>query len=111
MVTPHLLLTVFDGLVFIVVVVPLLLLLRHRGALPTLPLKGDAITLPRLSVVVPARDEGTSIGRAIGSLLAQDYPDLEVIVVDDRSSDATGRVLGELAGTDSRLAVIRVDEL
>src|SRR6266851_353287 len=71
----------------------------------------ETATLPRLSVVVPARDEGSTIARAVGSLLAQDYPDLEIIVVDDRSSDATGDVLRELAAKDTRLLVLRVDEL
>ena len=62
-------------------------------------------------MVVPARDEGATIARAVGSLLEQDYPEIEVIVVDDRSSDATGEVLGELAAKDRRLLVLHVDEL
>jgi len=104
-------LTIFDALVFIVVVVPFLSLIRHRGALPKLPASHLPAVPPRLSVVVPARDEGSTMARAVRSLLAQDYPDLEVIVVDDRSSDATGDVLRELAATDPRLAMLRVDEL
>ncbi len=111
MVTPPLVLTIFDALVFIAVVVPFGLLIPHRNAIPKLPAMSDTATLPRLSVVVPARDEGSAIGRAVGSLLAQDYPDLEVIVVDDRSSDATGDVLRELAEKDRRLMALRVDEL
>ena len=109
--TPPLLLTIFDVLVFIVVVVPLLFLARHRNAIPKLPSSAEAISLPRLSVVIPARDEGTTIERAARSLLAQDYPAFEVIVVDDRSSDATGDVLRELGAKDGRLSVIRVDAL
>jgi glycosyltransferase involved in cell wall biosynthesis len=109
-VTP-LVLTIFDALVFIAVVAPFLLLIRHRDAIPKLPAMPKTVRLPRLSVVVPARDEGPTIGRALGSLLAQDYPDLEIIVVDDRSSDATARVLGELQASDGRLVVLRVDEL
>jgi glycosyltransferase involved in cell wall biosynthesis len=111
MVTPPLVLTIFDALVFIAVVVPFVLLIPHRNAIPKLPAMPETATLPRLSVVVPARDEGSAIGRAVGSLLAQDYPDLEVIVVDDRSSDATGDVLRELAEKDRRLLALRVDEL
>ncbi|MDP9275213.1 MAG: glycosyltransferase family 2 protein [Chloroflexota bacterium] len=106
-----LVLTIFDAAVFIAVVVPFLLLIRHRSAIPKLPMVPEPLTLPRLSVVVPARDEGSTIGRALGSLLAQDYPDLEIIVVDDRSSDATGDVLRQLAVKDVRLLVLRVDEL
>jgi len=111
MVTPPLVVTIFDALVFLAVVVPFLLLIRHRNAIPTLPAFPGPVALPRLSVVVPARDEGSTIGRALGSLLAQDYPDLEVIVVDDRSSDTTGDVLREIAAKDGRLMVLRVDEL
>ena len=62
-------------------------------------------------MVVPARDEGATIARAVGSLLEQDYPEIEVIVVDDRSSDATGEVLRDLAEKDRRLLVLHVDEL
>jgi glycosyltransferase involved in cell wall biosynthesis len=104
-------LTLFDVLVFLAVVVPFFLLIRYRNAIPKLPALPDPLTLPRLSVVVPARDEGSTIGRAVGSLLAQDYPDLEVIVVDDRSSDTTGDVLRDLAARDRRLLVLRVDDL
>jgi glycosyltransferase involved in cell wall biosynthesis len=109
--TAPLALTVFDALVFLTVVVPFFLLIRHRNAIPNLPALPEPRTLPRLSVVVAARDEGSTIGRAVGSLLAQDYPELEIIAVDDRSSDSTGQVLRELAARDRRLAVLRVDEL
>ncbi|PYQ65335.1 MAG: hypothetical protein DMF54_11400, partial [Acidobacteria bacterium] len=37
---------------------------------------------PRVSVVIPARNEAAGIGRAVGSHLAQEYPDLQVVVVD-----------------------------
>src|SRR5437773_10224696 len=90
---------------------PSLLLIRHRNAIPKLPGIREPPTLPRLSVVVPARDEGATIARAVGSLLEQDYPEIEVIVVDDRSSDATGEVLRDLAEKDRRLLVLHVDEL
>ena len=109
--TAPLLLTIFDALVFLAVVVPFVLLIRHRHAIPKLPASPEPMTFPRLSVVVPARDEGSAIARAVGSLLEQDYPDLEVIVVDDRSSDTTGDVLRGLAAKDRRLLVLRVDEL
>jgi glycosyltransferase involved in cell wall biosynthesis len=110
-VTPPLVVTIFDVLVFLAVVVPSFLLLRHRNAIPKLPRMNEPVTLPRLSVVVPARDEVATIGRAVGSLLEQDYPELEIIVVDDRSSDATGEVLRGLAEKDRHLLVLRVDEL
>jgi len=66
---------------------------------------------PRLSVVVPSRDEAAAVEAGCRSLLAQDYPDLELIAVDDRSRDATGAILDRLAAEDGRLVVVHVDSL
>jgi chlorobactene glucosyltransferase len=62
--------------------------------------------LPRVSVVIPARDEAAEIERTVRSHLAQDYPDLQVVVVDDRSTDGTAKILETLSREDSRLTVI-----
>jgi chlorobactene glucosyltransferase len=62
--------------------------------------------LPRVSVVIPARDEEADIEAAVRSHLFQDYPDFEVIVVDDRSGDATPAILARLASEDPRLKVV-----
>src|SRR2546423_1636190 len=101
----------FDALVFVGVVVPFVLLIRRRSAIPRLPEAAGHPALPRVSVVVPARDEASAIGRAVASLLAQDYADLEIIVVDDRSSDTTGDVVRELTAKDTRVEALRVDAL
>jgi hypothetical protein len=66
---------------------------------------------PRLAVVFAARDEAAGVEAATRSLLASDYPDLEVIAVDDRSGDATGAILDRLAAQDPRLSVVHVTEL
>ena len=63
-------------------------------------------TLPSLSIVVPARNEERQIEDCVRSLLAQDYPDFEVIVVDDRSDDATPEILERVAASDRRLRVV-----
>lgn len=73
------------------------------------PLRGD--DAPRVSIIVAARNEERHIEPAVRSLLAQTYPALELIVVDDRSDDATPRILSGLAVTDARLRVVRVDAL
>ena len=64
--------------------------------------------LPSLSVVVTARDEAEAIETTVSRLLAQRYAGLEVIVVDDRSTDGTAEILDRLQGEtrDARLVVI-----
>ncbi|MCS6817700.1 MAG: glycosyltransferase family 2 protein [Blastocatellia bacterium] len=66
---------------------------------------------PLVSILVPARNEEHRILReAIGSLLRQDYPRLEVIVVNDRSTDRTLDILREMARSDSRMRVLDGEE-
>jgi glycosyltransferase involved in cell wall biosynthesis len=57
---------------------------------------------PKVSVVIPTYNRATTVPRAIESVLAQTVTDLEVIVVDDGSSDDTGKVLGEMFGNRIR---------
>lgn len=66
---------------------------------------------PRLAVAFAARDEAASVEAATRSLLAQDYPGLEIRAVDDRSADATGAILDRLADEDARLRVVHIREL
>lgn len=66
---------------------------------------------PRVSIVIAARDEVASAGAAMATRLADDYPELEIVFVDDRSSDGTGEAVSAVAQDDSRLNVVRVDEL
>lgn len=65
----------------------------------------------KVSVIVAARNEAAKLSGPLKSLLAQDYKDLEVIAVDDRSDDATGRILDEMAAEDARLKVIHIKDL
>jgi len=60
---------------------------------------------PLISICVPARNEERNIRLCVENLLAQDYPNFEVIVLDDRSSDATPGILrGLLLESDSKLS-------
>ena len=68
-------------------------------------------TYPMLSVIIPALNEERDIERSLESVLAQDYPNLEVIVLDDRSTDRTGEILEEMKERVSRLEVIHIDTL
>jgi chlorobactene glucosyltransferase len=68
-------------------------------------------TGPRISVIVPARNEERNIRRCVECLLAQTYPDFELIVLDDRSTDATPGILRGCASLDPRLTVIDGAEL
>ena len=63
--------------------------------------------LPRVSVIVPAKDEEANIAACLTSLLAQDHPDFQVIAVDDRSEDRTAEIAAGLAAGDSRLRLLR----
>jgi len=75
--------------------------LRHLDSYPAPP------AWPRCSVLVPARNEEANIGGCAGGLLDQDYPDFQVIVLDDNSTDRTWQILQELAAKDTRLALMK----
>ena len=66
---------------------------------------------PSVSLIVPARNEERAVEGATRAFLAQDYPSLEIVAVDDRSTDATGPLLDALAAADERLRVCHVTAL
>ena len=89
-----------------------LALLRDAAAVPRLPPRASAGgERPRVTAVVPARDEAERIGETVARLLLQRDVDLEIVVVDDRSSDATGAIVARLAQQDARVRLVRVDAL
>lgn len=67
--------------------------------------------LPLISVIIPARDECRNIERCLQALFAQTYPNFELIVVDDRSSDETPLILAKLAQVDKCLHILHGEEL
>jgi GT2 family glycosyltransferase len=74
----------------------------------------DAVPVGSLSitVIVPARNEADDVAECLQSLLSQDYENLRIIAVDDRSTDRTGEILDQLADSSKdRLRVIHVTEL
>jgi len=66
---------------------------------------------PFVSILVPARNEAKNIRRCVEALLAQDYPAFEVLVLEDRSTDATAAILMGLSAHDSRLVLLAGSEL
>ncbi len=62
---------------------------------------------PLVSVLIPARNEAANIERTVRALLAQTYMDFELIVLDDNSTDDTGRLVWKAGAGDPRLRVIR----
>ncbi len=65
---------------------------------------------PRVSVIIAARNEARKIEQGLRSVLAQDYPNIEFIVVDDRSTDETGGILDRIASKEPRLHVVHVTD-
>jgi chlorobactene glucosyltransferase len=98
------------ALVFFLVTVNLLFALRSfllaRRPFERVTARDVTRRLPALSIVVPARNEERQIERCVRSLLAQRHDDLEVVAVDDCSTDATPAILRRLAAEDSRLHVL-----
>jgi len=78
--------------------------LRYMLRLPT----GDPLPrpLPLVSILVPARDEAPNIRACLESLVEQDYPNKEIIVLDDNSSDATPKIVKEIAARHREVRLV-----
>ena len=80
------------------VIVPIITIVRARHSrtldAELATVRSDA---PRVSIVIPARNEARNIERCVRSALAAEYPRLEVVAVDDHSTDATGAILHDIA--------------
>ncbi|WP_309671354.1 glycosyltransferase family 2 protein [Gemmatimonas sp.] len=66
---------------------------------------------PRVSIVLPARNEAVHIAACIRSIRASTWPDLELIVVDDHSTDGTGVLAREAAADDRRVKIVNAPDL
>jgi cellulose synthase/poly-beta-1,6-N-acetylglucosamine synthase-like glycosyltransferase len=62
---------------------------------------------PKVSVILPARNEEEFIGKCLESLLHQDYENYEIIAIDDSSEDTTGKIIADFASKDLRVIYVR----
>lgn len=107
-----LLLAVVIGLVWLVRLANVGRILRKRQVLSSHSYDGPPENAPKVSVLVAAKDEEGSIEACVRSILDQDYPNFELIVVDDRSRDRTPDILRRLEEeATGRLNVITVTAL
>jgi chlorobactene glucosyltransferase len=74
---------------------------------PVYPAKLADRDLPFVSICVPARNEEKKIARCLDSLISQNYPSFEIIVVDDRSTDATAEIIESFVAKDARVKLVR----
>lgn len=72
---------------------------------------GDARPCPSVSFLVAGKEEENNIEACLRSLIAQDYPALEIIAINDRSADRTGEIMDRVAAGCDRLKVVHVREL
>ncbi len=66
---------------------------------------------PLVSAILPAKDEEQNIAVCLDSLCGQDYPRLEILVADDRSTDQTAAIARRIAARDPRVRVVSITEL
>lgn len=106
--------SLFATLFFVLVVWTYFLLyliksLRQSPILGSVVRSGTNNNFPKVSIIVPARNEEKYIGKCLASLLEQDYPTFEIIAVNDLSSDMTGQIMNEYRVKDSkRISIINI---
>ena len=77
---------------------------------PESPQRTDS-DAPFVSIMVPAKDEEDGIGNCLRSLLAQDYPNFEIIVIDDRSEDETAAIVLQFVEEHHSVRLVQIDTL
>ena len=102
-------LTILQLLLIISVIISLTLNIVYLVRLQ--PLVKPISNPPRLSVCVPARNEERGVEACLHSLLNQNYPNFEVIAIDDHSTDRTGDIIRNLAKENSRLKALKAADL
>lgn len=73
-------------------------------------IKNNKNNFPRVSIIVPARNEETYIRKCVDSLLKQVYPDYEIILVNDESSDKTLEIMNEYKKSNNKIKIVNVNQ-
>ncbi len=76
-----------------------------------LPETNEPVSTPKVSILVPARNESRNLARSLESLVQQDYPNIEILVIDDHSEDDTHAIAESFAKRDSRIRVLSSSDL
>lgn len=93
-----------EGLLTVFLLLQLALILWNRREMRRPQARTWAGDAPLVSVLVPTRNEEETIGRCLSHLTAQDYPNLEIVILDDGSTDATAGIVA--AETDRRVRLV-----
>lgn len=97
-----------SGFALVVWILAFIQVIANLRAVPRLTSDRTPKDQPLVSIVIPARNEARVIERTVRAFLGQDYPNFELIVVNDRSTDATGAILRSIR--DPRLTVVEPEE-
>ena len=98
-------------LIWLYVAIRVVPMIRDRHLEKLAPTEAPEGGFPILSVILSARDEEADIGQCLNSILAAGYPNLELIVLNDRSTDKTGEIIDRVAARDSRVQPIHIQTL
>ncbi len=77
---------------------------------PTSP-RWEGAAPPLVTALIPAKDEESALPECLASVLSQGWPNLEILIVDDRSTDGTAAVALAIAARDARVRVLTIDHL
>lgn len=97
-------------LMLLVAIVRLTVSLVNLITRPLLP-KAKPKEFPLVSVLIPARNEEKNISNLLNSIVTQDYPNLEIIIGDDESTDNTVSIVEKWKSKDSRIKLIHIESL
>ena len=84
---------------------------HRRGLLLTDHSAGPPEAAPKISVLVAAKDEAGCIETCVRTMLDQDYPNFEMVVCNDRSTDATAAIVQRIADEEPRLSLVNITDL